>query len=211
MKTFILFLVLSVQTVYGQTFREWFRQKKTQRQYLIQQIAQLRIYLELTEKGYEIAKEGLTLISDIKDREFTLHKDYFGSLKSVNPKIASYPVLKQLTDWHDEINVICKSLQSELIGSGEFTDSEIKYVQAVLKDLYNQSSDITANMLNIVRDGQLTMSDDERIGRLDQYYQQMQHNYQFAQIFQKDIKLLAIRRKNNLSEINTVRALHGTN
>lgn len=211
MKTLILFLVLSAQTVYGQKFKEWFRQKKTQRQYLIQQIAQLKIYLELTEKGYEIAKEGLTLISDIKDGEFTLHKSYFGSLKTVNPKIASYPVLKQLTDWHDEINVICKSLARDLTASREFTDSEIKYVQTVLKDLYDQSSIITGNMLTIVRDGQVTMSDDERIARLDQYYQQMQSNYQFAQSFQKDAKLMAIRRKNNQNEINTVRALHGLN
>ncbi len=64
-------------------------QNKTQKEYLIEQIAQLKIYLELTEKGYKIAKEGLTTIGQIKRGEFKLHKNRFDSLLIVNPKIGS--------------------------------------------------------------------------------------------------------------------------
>ena len=56
-----------------------FSQKETQIEYLLTQIAGLQIYIELAQKGYAIYKDGLDLITDIKDGEFSLHRDYFGS------------------------------------------------------------------------------------------------------------------------------------
>lgn len=56
-----------------QTFHEWFRQKKTQKKYLIQQIAALKVYLGYVQKGYSIAQKGLTTVSNIKKGNFDLH------------------------------------------------------------------------------------------------------------------------------------------
>ena len=56
-KILILFLLtIIVTTTQAQTFAEWFRQKKTQKQYLIQQIAALQVYIGYAQKGYSIAK-----------------------------------------------------------------------------------------------------------------------------------------------------------
>jgi hypothetical protein len=75
MKKSIIFmlLLLTSSLCQGQNFREWFRQNATQKNYLIEQIAHFKLYLELTEKGYKIAKEGLTTIGEIKNGEFNLH------------------------------------------------------------------------------------------------------------------------------------------
>src|SRR5690606_37042983 len=78
---------LSASSAHAQTWDEWFQQKKTQKKYLIKQVAALQIYLGYVKKGYEIARQGLNLIGDIKDGDFSLHKDYFESLKAVNPAI----------------------------------------------------------------------------------------------------------------------------
>ena len=67
-------VLLTVHPTYCQRLKEWIQQDKTQKEYLTEQIAQLKIYLELTEKGYNIAKEGLTVIGEIKRGEFKLHK-----------------------------------------------------------------------------------------------------------------------------------------
>src|SRR6218665_145225 len=98
---FILFFSMIAR---AQNFKEWFQQNATQKDYLTEQIAQLKIYLELTEKGYKIAKEGLTTISEIKKGEFKLHKNRFDSLLIVNPAIGSFVRLQQITDLHGRVN-----------------------------------------------------------------------------------------------------------
>lgn len=69
----ILFAILSTD-VKAQTFAEWFRQSATQKKYLLQQIAALQVYIGYVQKGYSIAKEGLSAISDIKHGEFKLQR-----------------------------------------------------------------------------------------------------------------------------------------
>ncbi len=53
-----------------------------QKKSLLQQIAALKVYIDYAQKGYSIAKEGLTLIGNIKNREFDLHSKYISSLKT---------------------------------------------------------------------------------------------------------------------------------
>jgi hypothetical protein len=76
--------------VKAQTFDEWFRQKKTQIQYLIDQIAALKVYSQSLEKGYQITGAGLKFIHGVKKGDFDLHQFYFSSLKKVNPQVKSY-------------------------------------------------------------------------------------------------------------------------
>lgn len=87
--TLVLFALLS-SGVKAQTFGEWFRQGATQKKYLLQQIAGLQVYIGYVQKSYSIAKQGLNTVSAIKHGEFNLHKDYFNSLRTVNPKIKNY-------------------------------------------------------------------------------------------------------------------------
>src|ERR1700750_1480750 len=75
---------------HSQTYDEWFRQKKTQKEYLLQQIAALQTYIGYAEQGYSIVKSGLNLIGNVKKGDFSLHSDYFKSLANVNPSIKQY-------------------------------------------------------------------------------------------------------------------------
>src|SRR3954469_16187075 len=97
--TFIISLLLAFAgQSQGQTFSEWFRQKKTQKKYLIEQIAALQVYTGYLEKGYSIVIEGLSQISNIKHSDFDLHADYFSSLKYINPSIKNYKVAYAIID-----------------------------------------------------------------------------------------------------------------
>jgi hypothetical protein len=87
-RLFIIMLCsMSCYTSIAQTpnWNEWFRQKKTQLKYLAEQIAALKVYLEYLKKGYDVAQKGLSTIELIKSGSFSLHKDYFNSLKQVSP------------------------------------------------------------------------------------------------------------------------------
>ena len=75
---------------FSQTTAEWTQQKKTQIKYLVQQIIAFQTYLIYVKKGYDIAHKGITTVQNIKNGEWNLHKDFFGSLKMVNPSIEKY-------------------------------------------------------------------------------------------------------------------------
>lgn len=74
----------SVGTLSAQTFEEFFKQKKTQKKYLLEQIAALQTYAELAKKGYAIVSGGLSFIGDIKNGKFSLDKAYFDGLHRAN-------------------------------------------------------------------------------------------------------------------------------
>jgi hypothetical protein len=79
MKKYIGAVILGLiigSTACAQTANEWFKQKKTQTKYLIEQIAALNVYLKTAKKGYDIAQRGLTLIGDIKDGSFQMDKTF---------------------------------------------------------------------------------------------------------------------------------------
>jgi hypothetical protein len=193
----------------AQNFREWFRQNATQKDYLIEQIAQLKVYLELTEKGYKIAKEGLDIIGQIKEGEFKLHKNRFDSLLIVNPKVGSSSRLQQITDLHGRVNDTCEKLPSEL--GPVFNPGQLAYIEWVLKLVYDDCQSVINNLFLVIRNGNLSMSDDQRIERIELGFRQMQDNYSFVKSFDQKTKLLAAQIRNENAEIGVRKTIHSLN
>ncbi|MCF2496772.1 hypothetical protein [Dyadobacter chenhuakuii] len=213
MKTilFILTMVFINTTCQAQTFKEWFRQKKTQKKYLIEQIAQLKIYLELTEKGYKIAKEGLTAIGDLKRGEFKLHKNYFDSLKVVNPKIASLPKIKWTVTYNGEVKNVCSTCLSKNGLSEYLNGDELAYLRAVFDRLDADCDKIVGMLKEVTSDGNLAMTDDERIKRIEALYQQTLFNLTFSKAFCNESTVLAAARMKEKEDVTTGRVVRGIN
>ncbi|MCF0059864.1 hypothetical protein MUK70_11500 [Dyadobacter chenwenxiniae] len=206
----MLLLLLGFAHVgFGQTFKEWFRQKKTQKKYLIEQIAQLKIYLELTEKGYKIAKEGLTMIGDINNVEFKLHKNHFDSLKVVNPKIASLVKVKWIGMYHGEVKSVCSSCVSKLSQSEFLTSDELAYLRAVFDRLSSDCDRIQVSLKEVTTDGSYAMTDNDRIKRVEDLYQHMLFNFTFSKAFCSESAVLAAARIKEKEDVTTSRALRG--
>ena len=194
----------------AQTFKEWFRQKKTQKKYLIEQIAQLKIYLELTEKGYKIAKEGLTMIGDLKRGEFKLHKNYFDSLKVVNPKIADLPKVKWIAAYNGEVKNVCSTCLSKRGLSDNLSSDELAYLRAVFDRVNGDCDKIQVTLKELITDGNWAMTDDERTKRIEALYQQTLFNLTFSKAFCNESTVLAAARMKEKVDVITGRELHGT-
>jgi len=102
----LLLLIAFGLTGRAQTFDEWFRQKKTQLNYLAKQIAALEAYHQVTEKGYQIVQAGTGLITDTRKADYELHNGYFSSLLSVNPVIPEYPTVDAILNLSSQILVV---------------------------------------------------------------------------------------------------------
>ena len=211
MKTLLiaLWLALLTTSASAQKIKEWVRQNKTQREYLKEQIAQLKIYLELTKKGYEIAKEGLNAIHQIKNGEFKLHKNRFDSLRIVKSGITSLSRLQHITDLHGTINEICEKLPAEIAKCELLDAKQKKHMLIALETLYDDSQVLIEGFFMVIRDGQVSMTDDERIQRVEQLRKEFEENYLFAQNLRRDLAAVCKAAQDELKDIDNRRTLEG--
>ena len=155
-KILILFLFgMFATSTQAQTFAEWFRQKKTQKQYLIQQIAALQVYIGYAQKGYSIAQEGLNMIGDFKRGEFNLHTGYFNSLKNVNPKIKQYAKVADIMAMQVAIIKGYNRTRRQMQESGAFNGKELDYIIRVLGRLLDDCENTLDELITVTTDGNL--------------------------------------------------------
>lgn len=204
-----LFFCLVCADTQAQTWEEWFRQKKTQRKYLAKQIALLKIHLEYLKKGYDIAQQGLTLIGDIKDGEFGLHRSYFASLKDVNPQLArltkvadTFTMQAYIVRRMGEINAFSQN-------NPYLTPEEIRYVATVYTNLLKLADASLGELLVIVRAGESQMTDDERLARIDLLYADMLDKHAFVRSFENDVHLIAAEREREMNAIDAAKKQQG--
>lgn len=212
MKKMILFLLLSAYAgseLKAQTFAEWFQQKKTQKEYLVQQIAALGLYIGYVEKGYQIAQQGLSTVSDFTKGEFDLQGDYFSSLKTVNPVIKQNEKISVFVALLVKITKTYQSTYQLLSNSNTFSKDELGYIQSVFKNLLNDCDKSVDELITVITDKKLEMTDDERIARIEKLFLEMQEKYIFSKSFSADAKSIAASRQREKSDVQTSRALHG--
>lgn len=212
MKKILLFLLLfasAAGTLQAQTFAEWFQQKKTQKKYLLQQIAALQVYIGYAQKGYNIAKDGLNTIGDFTRGEFNLHTDYFNSLKSVNPEVKRYAKIADIIALQIKIVQNYNRTYRQLNSSDAFSGDELAYISRVFGRLLDDCDKTLDELITITTDSKLEMKDDERIKRIDKLYLDMQDKFTFSQSFSNDAKSLAASRIKDKTDVQTSRVLRG--
>lgn len=211
MKEIVLALLtcLFVASVQAQTFAEWFQQKKTQKKYLIQQIAGLQLYIQYAQKGYAIAQQGLNTISSIKQDDLNLHDDFYASLKKINPIIRNNSNVADIIGFQLKILKSTKRIYQLSEQSSVFSREELTYINRVLGRLLMESSAKIDELTRLINPDKLEMSDDQRLERINQLYLEMQDNYTFCQSFSDETGILSSARKNEKSEVERSRAISG--
>lgn len=202
------FVMLGGIEAQAQNWNEWFKQKKTQRRYLLKQIALLKVYVGLVKKGVTVVRHGLNTVQNVKNGEFNLHKDFFSHLNNVNPLIANSAkvadiiayqvfILRQL----NEVNRYCR-------GHGKFTAEEIRYVADVYANMLVLCDANLAELLSIIKPNKTKMTDDERLNRIDYLHDDMLDKHRFVKAFDQDVRYIGSGRAHEQYEIDMMGSFH---
>jgi len=181
-KLLVVSLLTIVTAGHGQTVNgtpnsdEIWRQKKTQRKYLTQQIALLKTYTEFLKKGYEVAQKGLNLIGAIKDGDFEQHKSYFASLKAVKPAIRDYSRVQLIASQLDNAQFIVDKILNGPYRE-EFTPDEWQEVIQACSLIQDESTSIKNDLALVLTSEELQMTDDQRLQRIDHLSEEMSSVY----------------------------------
>lgn len=206
MKTLLIILLTAIATVTrAQTWNEVFKQKETQKKYLVQQIAAMKLYAGYLKKGYDIANKGINSIKDISKGEFDLHQSFFTSLKMVNPAIAGNSKIAQVIAWQMTISKDLLALSSRT----ELPPSDKSYIRQVRLKVMNECEQDIEELLLVITSGKLEMKDDERINRLDKVYESMKDKYQFTQSFSNQVKTLSLQKEQEERNNEASKKLYG--
>ena len=197
----ILLFIVVVKTSNAQTFSEWFRQKKTQKKYLIEQIAALEVYSGYLEKGYSIVHEGLSQINSIKHGEFDLHEGYFTSLKNINPHIKDYTEVNNILSLKQQIEIICRRVLKQTKSTNEFNIDQRHYIGLVFEKLREGCHTDWDLLVQLLTPKQVQLKDDERLCKIGGLYDDMQEKYSFARSFEIEIQQLEVNRLGGEREI----------
>ena len=203
----ILICVFAAKS-HAQTYDEWFRQKATQKKYLLQQIAALQMYIGYAQKGYSIAKSGLQTIHSIKSGDFNLHNNYFNSLSAVSPTVKKYSKVAAIIAMQISIAKQVRSTIKQCTNT-TLTAIELNYLQQVFNNVLDDCAKNLDELFGLITDSELQMKDGERIKRIDKLYDDMQDKNVFVQSFSHSAKGLAVQRRNDQYDITIEKKLNG--
>jgi len=191
----------------AQTFSEWFSQKKTQKKYLLQQIAALQVYSGYLKKGYSIASNGLGNISGYLKSENGLHTTYYNRLKTADPVVKNDPMVKAIIAWQQDILKRTKEINQ----TSGMTPEDKKYLSnvsaAVLADCDQQLN----TLQNVISDNKVEMSDAERLTLITRIHAAMLANYKFTSSFSAQVKILAVSREQEKAQLAVSKKVYGIN
>ena len=209
MKNVLLILVIVIfsTNVYGQNWSEWFDQKSTQKKYLLQQITALKVYAGYAAKGYEIVKNGLGVIQNIKKGDFSLHSDYFSSLTTVNPSIKKYTKVLAILSMQISMVIQARTAVGKFKTNKQFTEEEMRYIRLVVANILKDIIAIQDELAQVLKSNTLQMKDDERINVIDQLYIDTQEQQTCLGSFTQDVLVLAAQRNSEENNFFRIKKL----
>lgn len=185
----------------AQTFSEWFRQKKTQEKYLLNQIAALQVYIDYAKKGYELVGSGLSSIRDITGGEFSLHNAFISGLKKVSPIVLSDIRVAEIIAYQLEIARSFNSLRK----NGAFGFEQLGYVSLVADGIISACYNDLEELLQVITSARLEMEDGKRIARIAAIHERMMDRTAFTQDFCNNATLLMRQKKIEQRSIENLR------
>jgi len=189
----------------AQTFSEWFKQKSTQKKYLLQQIAALKIYAGYLEEGYSIVKTGLNTIQSFKAGEFNLHSAFFSSLSKVNPSFQRYTELAQTAVGLTAIVSSYRKMFVMVKKVSVFNEQEQKYIKLVFDNLLSAFLKDLNDLVSLLTGDKIQLSDDERLSKIGLLKQSLQEKEVFGSSFLKDIKMQVIQRTRQVDDARSMK------
>ncbi len=194
----------------GQNWDEWFHQEWTQGEYHKQQIGGLWLFLEKVSDGLQVVGKGLTTISNITNGELNLHRDFFGSRQNVNPSINNAIDFIEVINFQMSIVRQMNKLYAQCRNNPSLSADEILYIERVHRNFLILTDANISELLKILRPGDLAMSDDERMDRLDKIYDEMKDQRSFVNAFSNEAQMLSWERQRELNDLNWTRSQYET-
>lgn len=209
--TALLCLALCPAGARAQLVEEWVNQKATQRKYLLQQIAALKVQIGHIRETYRIARQGLDIIGGETGVERDMHGGFFRSLGTVNPEIAAMPEVREMAELYQGVQGVRRASMEELGAVGGMSAEELAYISGVHDRVAADCAQLIEELGRTAENSRLQMKDDERFSRITDLHAQMLSNYRFARSFSAAAVQVAHGRREVRMGVENQKRINGIN
>lgn len=192
-----------------QTFNEWFKQKKTQKQYLIEQIAALQLYLKNLKQGYVVVKKGLNLVGEITGNSYSMDNIYLQSLLQIKAPIKNSELSNSIISLEGRIKKRLNILEQRINENNTILAAdESGYLKRVTEKAESILSDQTAKAKKALIADEVQMTDAGRIQILKNVKNELEDLESFLGQADGELTKVIIQRRAEHFEIQELNLLH---
>ena len=175
----------------------------------IEKLAQMKSILKEMYKGYQILSGGYNTIKSIAQGNFNLHSAYLNGLLAVSPSVKNYARVAAIISNQATLVSEYKFAFNTFSRSGFFSPAELNYITTVYSNLFDKSLNNLDELVMVLTDNTLRMSDAERLNAIDHIYDDMQDKLTFLRQFNGKTGMLANQRQNEIQQNNILKSLFG--
>ena len=135
------------------------------------------------------------MIGDIKDGDFSLHKDYFGSLKKVNQYLSKSAEVADVYEMQLQVVQGVQEVKGLVHDNEYFSPEEIHYLTQVYLNMLKLTGKSIDELYTIITSNEAEMTDDERLDRIGKLHADMCDKAVFVQRLVADVRLIAAERE----------------
>ncbi len=176
---------------------------------MLDQIAALQAYLQVAEKGYHIVEQGLQTIGEIKNGELNLHSAFYSALEAVSPAVAHMAEVAEIIDLEASMISQFSRKLSGYRGSAWLQPAEVSYISQLYTGIVNDGVELIAALASLTSDGELSMTDGERMSRIQQLDMDTKRQYRLVQTFTNQTDLLTVQRQQEGNDIEALKGIYG--
>jgi hypothetical protein len=205
MKRIVILILIVFTGITGESqgLSDVFSQKSADLKSMGKQLALLQLYIGWIEKGYGIARSGLTFIGEMKQGELNLHTLFFKSLASINPAIRRTAKVASIIEY--QRGIMDELEQIHLVKY--LTMDEMNHLLTIKENLLKDCSVDLDNLSEVLSDQSYQMTDDERIIRIDGIYRDMGEKWVMAKTLAGEASFIAGQRQLDNREIQQLKNL----
>jgi len=174
---------------------------------MLAQIAKLQLFISQTEKGYELVRQGLATIGDIKHGDFNLHQLFFTSLQLVNPEIRSYVKIADIITMQTNMLSAYHAGYDQVKTAELFSATDVIYINSLYQGILRKNNDDILELTGILTEGNWEMNDAQRLSRIDHLYENVTVQYQSLLQFNDRLRVLALQKKQNFQDLQNIAQL----
>lgn len=200
----LLLIIATAPRCSAQNWAEWFKQKKTQKKYLLNQIAALQVYIGYARQGYELVGSGLETVRAVTGGEFGLHEGFIYGLKAVSPLVKADPRVAEILDLQLGMIRAFSGIQNL-----ELSADQVLFVAEVAGNMMAECKADLEELLLVLTSGKLEMKEEERLARLGSIHARMQEKSAFSREFCGEASLVAFQRKMEVQAVDKLRRYYG--
>ncbi|MHA4811776.1 TerB family tellurite resistance protein [Flavitalea flava] len=204
-----LFLSLALLLPAGSARSQTIADAITQLVYDFQKLTILKSTLKDMYTGYQIIDKGYTHIKNIAKGNFNLHKAFLDGLLAVSPTVKNYSRVVDIINTEYTIVNDCQTASRHFQGNKHFSLRELDYIHTTYSLLIKRSGRSLDELVRLLTDDELRMSDGERLRAIDRVYADINRQRNFLQEFTNDQALQAAQRAKEVQSIDLIRQLYG--